>query len=62
MTQTITFEVSAAGASTTQLSGTATATVQRSAFNLIIPSVPQAANVSEDVVLTLDFVAQAAQD
>lgn len=62
VTQTITFAVSAAGASTTQLSGTATATVQRSAFNLLIPSVPQVANVSEDVLLTLDFVAQAAQD
>ena len=32
---------------------------KRSDYNLQIPSVPFVANVSDDVVLTIDFVAQA---
>lgn len=59
ITRPATFEVTATGASTTELAGTATTTVQRSDFDLIIPSVPQVADVSQAVILTLDFVAVA---
>jgi polyisoprenoid-binding protein YceI len=40
-----------------QLTGTATAAVQRGDFGLTIPSVPSVANVEEEVTLTLTFVA-----
>lgn len=59
VTQPVTFEVTATGDSATQLSGTATATIQRADYNLLIPSVPSVANVSEAVTLTLTFVARA---
>jgi polyisoprenoid-binding protein YceI len=59
VTRAVTFEVTARGVSATQITGTATATVNRSAFNLDIPSVPNVANVGEDVTLQIDFVANA---
>jgi len=37
--------------------GRATATVRRADFGLTIPSVPQVAGVSEDVLLEFDFTA-----
>jgi len=40
-----------------QLQGTATAQVQRADFNLQIPNVPTVANVSDNVQLTITFVA-----
>jgi hypothetical protein len=45
--------------SASQIAGTATATVKRSDFNLTIPSVPNVANVGEEVTLQIDFVATA---
>jgi len=48
------------GESTTRLTGTATTVVNRGDYNLTIPSVPNVANVGEDVTLEIDFVAEAA--
>jgi polyisoprenoid-binding protein YceI len=53
----VTFDVTAQAVSNNQISGTATATIQRSDFNLQIPSVPRVANVGEQVALQIDFVA-----
>jgi polyisoprenoid-binding protein YceI len=57
VTQSVTFDVTATADSANQLSGTATTTVQRADFELTIPSVPRVANVSDDVLLTITFVA-----
>jgi polyisoprenoid-binding protein YceI len=59
VTQPVVFEVTATGESATRLTGTATATVKRSDFNLTIPSVPNVANVGEEVTLEIKFVAEA---
>jgi polyisoprenoid-binding protein YceI len=59
ITNEVTFEVTATLESEDRLSGTATATVQREPYNLIIPSVPGVANVGEDVALAIEFVALA---
>ena len=60
VTKSVTFAVTAQGASPTQISGTAKATVNRSDYNLNIPSVPNVANVGEQVALQIDFVATSA--
>ncbi len=60
VTQSVTFDATVTADSETQISGTATTTVQRADFNLNIPNVPQVANVSEAVQLEIDFVATAA--
>ncbi len=62
ITQPVTFEATVTLASETRLEGTATATVQRGAFQLTIPNVPGVADVSEDVGLEIDFVAEAVQE
>lgn len=62
ITQPVTFEATVTLASETRLEGTATATVQRGAFELTIPNVPGVADVSEDVGLEIDFVAEAVQE
>jgi polyisoprenoid-binding protein YceI len=59
VTKPVTFAVTAQAVSNSQISGKATATIQRSDFNLQIPSVPQVANVGEQVALEIDFVANA---
>ncbi|HLB46192.1 MAG TPA: YceI family protein, partial [Anaerolineales bacterium] len=59
VTQSVIFKVTGQGVSTSQITGTATATVNRSDFNLDIPSVPNVANVGEEVTLQIDFVANA---
>jgi polyisoprenoid-binding protein YceI len=59
VTQSVVFEVTASGESATRLTGTATTVIQRSAFNLSIPTVPNVANVGEDVTLEIKFVAGA---
>jgi polyisoprenoid-binding protein YceI len=53
------FDVEATVDSATQLSGTASAVVLRSDYGLNIPSVPNVANVEEEVELYIDFVARA---
>lgn len=59
VTQPVTFNVTAQGVSASQITGTATATVKRSDFNLDIPSVPNVANVGDEVTLQINFVANA---
>ncbi|GAB4161502.1 MAG: YceI family protein [Candidatus Promineifilaceae bacterium] len=59
ITNPVTFDVTATAASPTQLVGTATATVTRAAYKLVIPSVPDVGNVTDEVQLTIDFVATA---
>lgn len=59
ITQPVTFEVVAVAQSDTEVTGVATATVQRAAYDLVIPQVPQVANVEEDVDLTITFTATA---
>lgn len=44
--------------SETQISGSATATVLRSDYGINIPSVPTVANVEDEVLLTLTFIAE----
>jgi len=60
VTHPITFDATVTPVSATQVKGTAAATIQRADYNLVIPSVPSVANVSEDVQLQIDFVATAA--
>lgn len=57
--QSVTFEVTAAVNADNQLVGHAETVIQRSDFNLSIPSVPFVADVGDDVTLKIDFVANA---
>jgi polyisoprenoid-binding protein YceI len=59
VTKSVTFDVTAKLVSKDRLEGSATATVLRSDFGLTIPSVPSVADVSDDVLLELEFVALA---
>lgn len=59
VTNPVTFVVEATAVSATQLAGTATATVNRGDYGLQIPSVPNVANVEEEVELIIEFVANA---
>jgi len=56
-TSGVTFDVTATLIDVNTIEGTASAVVQRSDFGIGIPSVPGVANVSDEVILTLDFVA-----
>ncbi len=60
-TSPVTFNVTVTPVSETRLEGTATATVLRSDFGLTIPNAPGVANVSDDVTLTISFVAEPGQ-
>lgn len=59
ITQPASFNVTATAVSDTQLVGAASTVIQREAFDLIIPSVPNVANVEEEVELYIDFTATA---
>jgi polyisoprenoid-binding protein YceI len=59
ITQPVVFQATAKADSLDQLSGTATTTVQRADYKLIIPNAPGVANVGESVTLEIDFVAVA---
>ena len=59
ITQPATFTVEATAVSETQLTGTATTVVNRTDYDLQIPSVPSVANVEEEVELYIDFTANA---
>ena len=61
ITQEETFTVEATAVSDTELTGTAGATIQRGDYGLNIPSVPNVANVEEEVELYIDFIARVAQ-
>jgi polyisoprenoid-binding protein YceI len=56
ITQPVTFEVQVSGSSD-RIEGSASSTVNRADFDLVIPNVPLVANVDEEVTLTIDFVA-----
>ncbi len=56
ITQSVTFDVTAT-ATEERLEGSATVVVTRTQYNLVIPSAPGVANVSEEVTLQIDFVA-----
>jgi polyisoprenoid-binding protein YceI len=62
ITNPVTFEATVTPVSETRLEGSATATVLRADYNLIIPDVPGVANVSEEVLLEIDFVALAVEE
>ena len=57
VTQSTTFDVTATVGSDGRLVGYAVATVLRSEFEITIPSVPSVAEVSDEVLLEIDFVA-----
>lgn len=57
ITKPVTFSVTVTPDSKTQIEGTASATVQRSDYNLTIPNVPGVADVDQAVALEIDFVA-----
>lgn len=59
VTNPVTFEVEATAVSESQVVGTATTVIDREAFGLAIPSVPNVANVEEQVELYIDFTANA---
>lgn len=59
ITQPVQFNVKAKAVTDTQIVGTASVIINRSDFGLRIPSVPNVANVEEEVELTIDFTANA---
>lgn len=59
ISQPVTFHVQATAVSATELTGTASATINREDYGLVIPNVPNVANVEEEVELHIDFVAGA---
>jgi hypothetical protein len=59
ITQEITFQVTVTPVSETRLQRVARASVLRSDYDLNIPSVPNVANVSDEVRLEIEFVALA---
>lgn len=56
-TRSVTFQVSLTAESADRISGSASTTINRTDYGLKIPSVPQVADVSEDVDLKFDFSA-----
>ena len=59
ITKPVVFDVTVQVISENQLVGSASATIQRGDYELVIPSVPSVANVGEDVTLEILFVANA---
>jgi polyisoprenoid-binding protein YceI len=59
ITRPATFDVTATLLSDSELSGTASTAVLLEDYNLNIPSVPQVANVEEEVALAIEFLANA---
>jgi polyisoprenoid-binding protein YceI len=59
ITQPITFDVIVTAVSETRLEGSASAMLSRADYDLQIPEVPRVADVDEEVLLEIDFVAVA---
>ena len=57
----VVFDVTAVPVSDTRIEGSAATTIQRADFNLFVPSATGVAGVEEDVILEIDFTAEAAQ-
>lgn len=58
VTLTETFSVTSTLVSDAQINGIASAVIERTAYGLTIPSVPNVSNVEETVELTIDFIAR----
>lgn len=58
--QPVTFDVTLTPVSETRLEGTASTVVTRAQYNLTIPNAPGVADVTDEVTLSIDFVALAA--
>jgi hypothetical protein len=58
ITNEVTFVVSITPVSETRLAGLASTTILRADYNLTIPSVPSVADVDEEVLVELEFVAE----
>jgi len=56
----VTFDMTVTPVSTSELTGSGSATIRYADFGISIPSVPMVAGVSDDVRLEIDFTAQAA--
>lgn len=61
ITREVMFVATATPVSDTRLEGSASATIQRTDFELSIPSVPSVASVDEEVILEIDLVARPAE-
>lgn len=59
ITQPVTFDVSAAMVDDSTIAGSASADITRDMFEIGIPSVPNVANVTNEVLIALEFVAVA---
>lgn len=57
ITQPVTFDVTVTAVSEDRLEGSAQTTVTREMYDLNIPNVPSVANVEEEVLVTINFVA-----
>ena len=57
VTQVETFEVTAVSPTPSRIEGTATTTILRDNYQLVVPNVRSVANVDEEVVLTINFEA-----
>jgi polyisoprenoid-binding protein YceI len=62
VTRVVTFEATLLPESETRLHGTAVTTVRHQDFDIIIPSAPGVAGVSDEVRLQIDFVATVSND
>ena len=60
VTREVTFAATVTLDNDTQVSGSATVNLLHGDFGLVIPDVPSVANVTDDVTLSLEFVARAA--
>ena len=61
ITNEVVFEVTATAVSELRLEGTAVSTILRSEYDLNIPEVEAVANVSDEVLLEIDFVGTAVE-
>ena len=61
ITNPVTFEATVTLVSEERLEGTAATTIERADYDLVIPSVPFVANVSETVGLEIDFAANSVE-
>jgi polyisoprenoid-binding protein YceI len=57
VTREVTFEASVTPVSESRIEGSAATTISRSDYGLTIPSVPNVADVGDEVILEIDFVA-----
>ena len=55
------FDVTAVPVSDTRIDGSATAAIQRADFDLFVPGATGVAGVEEEVILEIDFTAEAPQ-